>query len=248
MNNGGAPGRIALIGIALLGSVCSVGASRKPVEKTKAVDAGIFAISVNGQPVATETFRIEQGSAASTLTSEFKSESGEKTVQKAELQVTSTGDLRHYEWHQLSPDKAQIVVEPADGIIVEHITPAPPAHPLQQPFVLPSSTMVLDDYFFSQREVLLWRYLAQSCADGKLEGCHPQRLQFGILSPQQHAALLVTLEYAGPETVKVGDSERKLNRFNLQTEQDAPWALYLDQDLKLVRIVIPSEKTEVVRQ
>lgn len=244
----GIRGGIALVMTMLLGALCPLGAARKPAEKTRSVDAGTFAVLVNGQPVATETFRIEQGASASTLTSEFKSESGQKSAQKAELQITAAGDLRHYEWHELSPDKAQIVVEPSDGIILEHITPAPPGRPLQQPFMLPASTMILDDYFFSQREVLLWRYLAQSCPNGKLEGCHPQRLQFGVLAPQQHAALMVTLEYAGAETVKLGDSERKLNRFNLQTEQDAPWALYLDSDVKLVRIAIPSEKTEVLRQ
>jgi hypothetical protein len=246
---GGIRGRIVLVVTMLLGALCPLWAAHKPpAAKTKTVDAGTFAVLVNGQQIATETFRIEQGASISTLTSEFKAESGQKTVQKAELQITSAGDLQHYEWHELSPDKAQIVVEPSDGIITEHITPAPPAHPLQQPFVLPPSTMVLDDYFFSQREVLLWRYLAQSCTNGKLEGCHPQHLQFGILAPQEHAILMVTLDYAGPETVKIGNNERTLNRFNLQTEQDPPWALYVDMDLKLVRIVIASEKTEIVRQ
>jgi len=248
MSCGGVRSGVALAVTVLLGALCPLGAARKPAEKTHSVDAGTFAVVVNGQQVATETFHLEQGASTSTLTSEFKSESGQKSAQKAELQLTAAGDLRQYEWQELSPEKAQIVVEPSDGIIVEHITPAPPAHPLQQPFMLPASTMILDDYFFSKREILLWRYLAQSCPNGKLEGCHPQRLQFGVLSPQQHAILMVTLEYAGAETIKLGDSERKLNRFNLQTEQDAPWALYVDSDVKLVRIEIPSEKTEVARQ
>jgi hypothetical protein len=241
-------GGTTLLAIVLLSAFCPLWAAHKTVEKTKTVDAGTFTVVVNGQQVATETFRIEQGASASTVTSEFKSETGQKSAQKAVLQITPAGDLRQYEWQELSPDKAQITVEPSDGIILEHITPAPPAHPIQQPFVLPPSTMILDDYFFSQREVLLWRYLAQSCTNGKLEGCRPQRLQFGILAPQQHAVLMVTLEYAGPETVNVAGNQRTLNRFNLQTEQDPPWALYVDSDVKLVRIVIPSEKTVVERR
>jgi hypothetical protein len=247
MRRRGMHGKVTAM-IAAIAILCPLLAARSKPEKTQVVDSGTFAVLVNGEQMATETFRIEQGAGLSTLTSEFKSESGPKAVQKAELQVTSAGDLRRYTWHELSPEKAQIVVEPSDQFVIEHITPAPPEHPVEQPLFLPLSTMILDDYFFSQREVLLWRYLAQSCPNGQLQGCQLPRTQFGILSPQQHAPLVVTLEYAGTETVKSGDTERKLSRFNLQTEQDPPWALYVDSDLKLVRIVIPSEKTEVVRK
>jgi hypothetical protein len=231
---------------AVLTAIFPLAGARKP-DKTPLVDAGTFTVFLKGQRVAEETFRIEQNSSGSTLTSEFKSETGPKAAQKAELLITSAGDLRRYTWQELSPEKAQIVVEPSEQFLLEHITPAPPGHAVEQPFFLPLSTMILDDYFFSQREVLLWRYLAQSCPGGKLEGCHLPRTQFGTISPQQHAALVVTIEYGGTENVKMGGAGRALSRFTLQTEQDAPWVLYVDADLKLVRISIASEQTEVVR-
>jgi hypothetical protein len=46
--------------------------------------------------------------------------------------------------------------------------------------------------------------------------------------------------------VAVKGSERELNRLNLKGE-GIDWALYLDSDLKLVKIAIPAEQTEVVR-
>lgn len=221
--------------------------ARKNDDKTQVVDAGSFVIMVNGQRVATETFHIDQSATGSTASSEVNSEQGEKTVQKTELQITPAGDLRRYEWHQLAPAKAQIVVEPADQFLVEHVVPEPPQHPVSQSFLLPASTTVLDDFFFSQREILAWRYLAQACG-GKLQQCHPAPAQFGVLVPQQRSSLVVTLEYAGPEKVNLNGVERELNRLTLKVADEPDWLLYLDMNLKLVRIVIPAANTEVVRQ
>ncbi len=233
---------LCLPSILLLLSVAAVAKS----DKLRTVDAGTFSVFVSGKRIASESFKIEQGPAVSIATSEFRADTPQgKSAQKAELQITSSGELRRYEWHELSPGKAQIVVEPVEQFLVEHITPTPPDKPMEQPFVIPTSTMVLDDYFFSQREILAWRYLAQACSDG-LKNCRPGKLQFGVLVPQQRSPLIVTMEYVGPEKVRIRGTERELNRINLKSDE-SEWALYLDRNLKLMRIVIPADKTEVVR-
>jgi hypothetical protein len=237
---------IALI-VALSALLCGPATARDAAEKRHEVDAGSFAIFVNGQRIATETFRIEQGATSSTATSEFKSESGQRTVQRAVLQITAAGELRRYEWHEISPGKAEITVEPADQFILERVIPNPPAKPAEQPFVLPASTMVLDDYFFSQREILVWRYLAEACG-GKLQQCRPGRTSFGVLVPQQRTTTVVTLQYTGIEKVNVGRNERELRRISLKAAEEDEWILYLDSNLKLVRIDIPGQKSQVLRQ
>jgi hypothetical protein len=68
-----------------------------------------------------------------------------------------------------------------------------------------------------------------------------------VLVPQQRAPIMVTVEYGGMEKLKMAGRERDLNRLNMKVE-DVDWALYLDGDLKLVRIVVPTEQTEVVRE
>jgi hypothetical protein len=220
--------------------------NRNP-DTSQAVDSGTFVVVVKSQRVATETFHIAQGTAFSTASSEFKGEIGEKVLQKAELQITPAGELHHYEWRELSPRKEQITVEPSEQNLVEHIVPEPPERPVTQGYLLPLTTMVLDDYFFSQREVLAWRYLAQSCG-GDLKQCRPGVLQLGVLVPRRRLPLVVTIENAGPEKVKLNGSEQDLNRLNLKIPDEADWVLYLDVNFKLVRILIPAEDTEIVRE
>ncbi|MFB3814140.1 MAG: hypothetical protein ACE14L_08510 [Terriglobales bacterium] len=235
-----------LLPVLVLAFFSSTTAARKPDEKPKLVDSGTFSVYVAGQRVANETFKIVQSSTVSTASSEFRAETPQgKSAQKAELQITPTGDLRRYEWREVSPGKAKIVVEPAEGFLIEHIVPDPPEKPVEHPFIVPVSTMVLDDYFFSQRQVLLWRYLAQACGEG-LDKCRPGKMQFGVLVPRQRTQMLISVEYAGPEKVEIRGVQHELARFNLKSD-DMEWALYLDPKWKLVRIVIPNSNTEVLR-
>lgn len=236
--------RFALMVAALLGVLGATAAGRN---NDRVVDSGSFAILVNGQRVATESFRIDQNAADSVATSEFKSEHGDGGAQKSELRITSSGDLRYYEWHELAPAKAQVVVEPAEQFLTERVVPEPPQKPFKQSFMMPTSTTVLDDFVFIHREILAWRYLAEACG-GKLEHCHPAPAQFGVLVPQQRSPLVVTVEYAGPEKIKLNGVERQVSRLNLKIAEEPDWALYMDMDLKLVRIVIQGTGTEVVRQ
>lgn len=236
----------AIAGVVVLGCVLPASAGR-PVEKPKAqlVDTGSFGVFVEGRRVATESFKIQQGGDVSIASSDFKLDDGSKAAQHAELQLTPSGDLRRYEWHELSPGKAVAVVEPNADFLMEHVTPNPPAHPSEHPFILPASTLVLDDYFFSHRQILAWRYLAQGCA-GKIAECRPGKLQFGVLVPTQRSSMQVAMEFTGVEKVTIHGTQQELSRINLTTET-GNWVLWLDGNLRLVRILIPEDKTEVLR-
>jgi len=222
-------------------------ADRKPAAKT--VDAGSFGIFVNGKRVATETFTIEQVGEGSVTKSELKAEAGEvKAVQTSELQLSGAGNLRRYTWNEVSPGKAQATVEPQDEqMLMQHVVLGPNEKPMDQPYLLPSSTAILDDYFFVQRELLAWRYLGAGCrpTPGDTQ-CKLSPAEFPALIPRQHLSVRVRMGYAGTETVTVRGEKRQLSRFNLQGE-GMDWALWLDENYKLIRVVIAADNTEVVR-
>ncbi len=216
-------------------------------EQAKLADAGSFGIYVDGKRVATETFRIEQSDAGGVATSEFSTEQGTKVRQSAELRLASNGDLKRYEWHESAPGKSSIIAEPSEEFILEHITPDPPDKPAVVPVLLPVSAPVLDDYFFSHREILIWRYLAQSCGGSITPDCTLPKTQFGVLVPRQRTSGTLSAEYVGKQKVNIKGSERLLDRFNINFEGDE-WACYLDEKMKLIKIEVPSDKTEVIRE
>lgn len=231
----------------LLGA--SLAFSKEPAAQT--VDTGSFGIYVNGQRVASEHFSIQQTANGSTVTSQLKEEgSGDKASQSSSMQLTSKGELVRYEWHELTPEKTDLELLPNDQFLIERLTLKPGEKPLEQPFLLPSSTVVLDNNFFVHRELLAWRYLAQNCKQeaGKFQ-CVSGPIAFGVIVPQERNSLRVTLEPAGREKIQIGGKERELPRFDLKYE-DNKWSIWLDdQDhFKIVKIAIGNEKTEVVRE
>jgi hypothetical protein len=220
----------------------------KPAGQT--VDSGSFGIFVNGQRVATERFSIQQTAAGSTADSQLHEEgSSEKASQNSSMQLTAKGELVRYEWHEISPEKLDLELLPNDQFLIERLTVKPGEKPIEQPFLLPSSTVVLDNNFFVHRELLAWRYLAQNCkqVSGKFQ-CVSGPISFGVVVPQDRASMRVTMEPVGKEKVQIAGKERELARFDLKFE-DNNWSLWLDdQDhFKIVKIAIGNEKTEVVR-
>ena len=212
------------------------------------VDSGSFGVFVNGRRIATETFSVQKGVSGSVATSEFKTEGADKAMQSSELQLTASGDLRKYEWKELSPGKAQAVVVPNDNLLVERSTENPQAKQEEHPFLLPVSTNILDDYFFIHREILAWKYLATGCKqqNGGLSCPKEQEAKFGVLNPHARASMLVTMTFAGREKIPVRGVERELNHFTLKGEA-GDWSLWLDDQFKLVRIVVKGDNTEIVR-
>lgn len=238
---------LARIAPVLIITVLSNSLLAKTAAKTHVVDSGSFGVFVNGRRVATETFQIQQQADGSIANSELKADDGSSMAkQKAELLIAGNGNLRRYTWHELSPGKAQDTVEPSEQFLIEHIAPNPPEKPQDQPFLMPISTTILDDYFFSHRQILAWRYLAESCGGTIRPGCKLPRAQYGIIIPRQRTSATVSLEYAGTEQVVIRGTERTLSRFNLVSEGDE-WALYFDENFKMLRIVIAAQNTEVLR-
>jgi len=219
--------------------------SQKPSE---VVDSGSFGIFVGGRRVATEKFQIENRDQGNLTTSELTVDDGkQKASQTSELELSSTGELQRYSWKERSPGKAETSVEPKDTFLMEIITPNPGEKPQEVPFFLPRSTAILDDNFFAHRELLAWRYLGTGCKLGLGQStCKLQKMKFGVIIPRQGAFIPVNIEYIGKEKVKLGETERELNRFNL-TGEGMDWALWLDDQNKLVRIVIAADNTEVLR-
>ena len=225
--------------------------ARDKENAAQTVDSGSFAVLRNGHRIATEKYSVQKNAnGGSTISSQLKAEAGaDAGNQNSELKIGTGGDLVRYEWHGIAPDKADLVVMPNEQFLIERVTMSGMTKPAEQPFLMPSSTMILDNNSFVQREVLAWRYLASSC---KQEGgkmlCPKEPAQFGVLVPQDRISMKVTLEPVGAEKISINGAERQLLRLNLKDE-GGEWALWLDDQnmFKLMRIVIPGDNIEVVR-
>jgi hypothetical protein len=243
--------RSALIWTALWVVLAATAApAREPnKEAGTPVDAGSFGVFMNGKRVATETFSIQQTSLGSLVNSQFKAEQGlEQAAQSSELQLNANGELRRYEWKELGPGKTQAVVIPKDDFVIESVIDHPGDKAAEQPFMVPASTSILDDYFFIQREILAWKFLAMGCRQQKGEVQCPkgQKTHFGALNPHARSALSVSMEFSGNEKLTIRGAERDLSRYVLKSDS-GDWSLWLDDHNKLVRILVAGDNTEVVR-
>ena len=224
--------------------------SFKGADQGQLVDSGSFGIFRQGRRIGSETFTIHQRADASVVEAQLKIDDGnDKASQSSELQMASNGDLRHYEWKALSPDKAQASVDFNDQFLVEHITVTPGSKPQERAFLLPPSTVILDD-FFTHREILLWRYLATYCGPAiSPQGCKLQPGKFGVFMPREQASGAVTVTYEGKDKVTFQGAQRELDRFTVQSEDGAAWVLWMESSypFKLLRILVPAESVEVLR-
>jgi hypothetical protein len=214
----------------------------------KIVDSGSFGVFNGAHRVATETFSIKQDAEGSVVSSELKAEQGEqKAVQSSELNLTGSVNLRHYEWKEIIPEKLEATVDPNDTFLIEHFSTGADGKLHDQNFLLPASTSILDDYFFIQREVLAWKFLATVCKQQKTGlGCPSnQKAQFGTLNPHARSSMLVSIEFTGKDKVTVRGAEQNLSRFMLRSET-GDWAMWLDDSLKIVRL-LGDNGIEVVR-
>jgi len=212
------------------------------------VDSGSFGVFIKGQRVATETFKIEQQNGASIIKSQVKETSGSDAAsQKSELDMTANGELLRYEWSQASG--SSLNVSPGNDVLLERMSASANGKPAEQPFLMPSTSAILDNNFFVHREVLAWRYLAADCKpEGGNLKCQQGPAPFGALVPQEHISISVRMELVGKEKISIRGAQRELLRLNL-TGEDFAWALWLDDhdQFKLIRVAIPADNTEVIR-
>ncbi len=248
---------VVMFMLATLSGVAAV-ASPLPNEKDKGkeakregteIDSGTFGVFQGGRRVGTETFSVYQTSYGSLTHSEFKTENAPtEAKQSSELQLTATGDLRHYEWKELSPGKAQVVVVPNSDFLTQRWKETPQDKEKEQPYLLPVSTSILDDYFFVQREVLAWKFFGASCKQDKGQVQCPlkQRSQFGTLNPHQHAPAALSIEFLGREKVSLKNGPQDLLKLELKTDAST-WQLWLNDQYKVMRMVVVDENTQVDR-
>ena len=232
----------------ILFSLAAFGNDKTDKLKTASVDSGSFGVFVKGQRVLTETFTIQQANGNSTIHSRLK-EDGTVTTptdQKSILEIAENGGLISYEWSQAGG--GSLVVLPKNEFLIEKVTPTAGAKPAEQPFLMPNTSAILDNNFFVQREVLAWRYLATAPCRGENDKrqCEPE--EFGVLVPQDRNSARVKMALVGKEKVNIRGAERELLRLNLSGE-GFEWSLWLDEhdQFKLMRIAIPADSTEVVR-
>jgi len=245
--------RLLAFMMALVGCIAA-SAAPMPKEKEKEhegknVDSGSFGVFQNGHRVGTETFSIYQTSNGSVIQSEFKTENAPTpAVQTSEMQLTASGDIRRYEWNELSPEKAESVVLPNDDFLTQKWRTGPQQKEQEQPYLLPASTSILDDYFFIHREVLAWKFLGASCKQDKgLVQCPlKQRAQFGTMNPHQHSSAPLSAEFLGREKVSLKSGQQDLLKLELKTEAGT-WQLWLDDQFKVMRMLVVGENTEVDR-
>lgn len=257
----------ALVMIGMMGT-CFAAKPKTPQAST-IVDSGTFDVLVRGMKVASETFQIEQRSTGSVTHSELRMNNSVKPNQVSEMDINANGELARYEWQDPSA-QSTVVIEPSDEFLVEHLTyPGTPdaddknaaSHPEVKagvtmksqtlPHILPTTTPVLDDNFFSHRELLMWRYLASECA--KRDGanglaCQFNKQSYGVLVPNQHTATTVTIEYSGNKATSVGGVARVAEVYKLVAD-DVEWQVMVDPTtMKVIRMEIPSQETEIVRE
>jgi hypothetical protein len=231
-------------------------AAPMPKEKEKEhegtnVDSGTFGVYQKGHRVGIETFSIYQTSNGSVITSEFKTENAPtQDVQTSEMQLTATGDIRRYEWKEVSPEKAESVLLPNGEFLNQRWSAGPGEKEHDQPYLLPPSTSILDDYFFIHREVLVWKFLGTACKQDKGQLlCTPKhRTQFGTINPRQHVSASLSAEFLGRETITRKGAQQDLLKLELKNDAGT-WDLWLDDHdrFKVMRILIVGENTEVER-
>jgi hypothetical protein len=233
-------------------TVATSAAAGDKKDKTKpavqVVDSGSFGVFVKGQRVVTETFSIQQENGVNIIKSQVKAATGADTdSQKSMIEITSGGELLRYEWSQSSGSSLEVL--PNNDFLIEKITPAGSSKAAEKPFLMPSSSSILDNNFFVHREVLAWRYLAEDCkTEGGQMKCQQGPGQFGVLVPQDQTSMSLRLEVMGSEKVTVRGAQRDLLKLKLSGDS-YEWDLFLDpQDqFKLIRVAIPADNTEVVR-
>lgn len=238
--------RIAsLLVVSLAFSVSSSAGTPKKSPTPQTVDSGTFAVYVKGKRVAHETFEITQTPELSVVKAELRME-GAKHPQIAELRILPNGNLQRYTWSE--KDQGHAVVEPKDEFLIEKVTLTSPSKSAEQPFLMPTSTLILDDYFFSQRQILLWRYLAAQCRPKANEpGCPLTPTQFGVIVPRAQTSAQVTVEYSGQQKVSLKGVDRDLARFELKMEGN-DWTLWVDEAYKIQKISIAGEQAEIYRE
>lgn len=232
--------------------------SDKKQLSASAVDSGTFGIMIGGKRVASETFHVDQRSDGSSLSSELRFEDAAlKAVQNSEMSMQPNGLLKKYVWKEVQPGKAQIVVEPQDEqFMVARIFENGGDTSKDTVHALSPGTSIMDENFFSHMEVLTWKYMALGCqtnAQGTAT-CNWRPLRMPVFIPHQQQAVMAELSYKGTEKARLNGKEGEYRIFNLVLQDPSDFKpegpnclLWFNAENRLVRVLIASDNTEVLR-
>jgi hypothetical protein len=215
----------------------------------KTVDSGSFGVFQNEKRIATETFSIAQNSNGSIATSEFKMDPAiGNATQSSTLNLGPNGEIVRYQWKEISPGSAEAWVAPNNDFLTEHYRDNNDIKEQEKPFLLPASTSILDDYFFVQREILVWKYLAMACKtqNGVLQCPLKQEMKFGALNAHSRISVPIALTFMGQDEITIHGAPRKLSRINLKSDS-GDWALWVDEQFKLQQIQDLATGMEIIR-
>ncbi|MGH9684049.1 MAG: hypothetical protein ACRD4S_10630 [Candidatus Acidiferrales bacterium] len=196
-------------------------------------DKGKLRILVNGQDVGKEDFDIAPGGGGWVAhgTTEIQSAQGAMHV-TGTLTLHDDGTPVRYEWSTSGPKKASSTIE-FNGASASVDLRLQGARPYTQQFTFTSPRVViLDNNLYYQYSILAHLY------DWSQKGTQ----SFSVLVPQEMTPGTVTVQSVGKQDV----NGKKLDELVVKTE-DIELDLYLD-NLRLMRIVVPSSNAEILRQ
>lgn len=216
-------------GLALLAGLFFTAATAPAGDSLFSSDKGKFRILVSGQQVGKEEFEIglNGGNWVAHGTSEIQSPQGSAHV-TGTLALRADGTPVHYDWSTTGAKKAAAAIE-FNGSVATIQLHLENTRPFTQQFTFDSPRVaVLDNNLYHQYAILARLY------DWSKKG--PQTVS--VLVPQEMTPGAVTLE-------SLGKADGKLEELRVKTE-DLELDLFLD-NLKLMRIVVPSSNAEIVR-
>ena len=200
-----------LIAFAIIALLACLAASAVPSPKPngnetekeqseKSVDSGSFGVFMSGHRVGTETFSIVQDQTGSVIKSEFKTENDPKNpaaVQSSELHLTPGGDIRRYEWKEMSPEAASSVVVPNDQFLSQKWSTGPKpknrnSHTCSRP--PPASSTITSSSIASTGLEVPGRQLQA----GERAGAVPYEAESAVRHPGPTAACLCAAERRVP--------------------------------------------------
>jgi hypothetical protein len=73
-----------------------------------------------------------------------------------------------------------------------------------------------------------------------------QKTQFGTLNPHARNSASVEMTFNAVEKLPLHGTEHDLSRFTLSSDS-GDWSIWVDDHFKVMRILISSDSTEVVR-
>jgi hypothetical protein len=196
-------------------------------------DKGEFRVSVNGQPVGTESFEIRPDGSRwiAQGTADVKAADGPASKITSHLTLQPNGTPLSYDWKTEGAKKASAEIQFQNSIATVNLH-LEGRKPFTQQFTFSSPMVViLDNNLYHQYAVLARLY------DRTKKGSQT----FAVLVPQEMTPGSVTVDSIADPT-DTAPGELKVQTSDLEVD------LYIDAKGRLMRLVAPASNAEVIRK